>query len=83
MSLVTVEEELGNAVFAPLTSCTLLTRQSASVLKVGVPCASRSLQRQAGLKCYSKNSGLIQLILLVKTSLSLKYLSIERVKPQN
>ena len=27
----------------------LLTIQSASVLKVGVPCASRSLQRQTGL----------------------------------
>ena len=43
----TVEEEQGNAVFAvsfcstgPLTSCTLLTTQSASVLKVGMPCAS-------------------------------------------
>ena len=51
--LVTIKEEQGNAVFAihfgPLTSCTLLTRQSASVLKVGVPCMLQSLQRQTGL----------------------------------
>ena len=32
-----------------ITSCTLLTIRSALVLKVGVPCASRSLQRQTGL----------------------------------
>ena len=44
--IVTVEEEQGNAVFAfsfrskrPLTSCTLLTIQIASVLKVGMPCS--------------------------------------------
>ena len=44
--------------------------------KCGRACASRTLQRQTGLQCYSKNSGLILL-------LSLKYLSIERVKPKN
>ena len=32
-----------------LTSCTLLTRWSASVLKVGVPCGLRSLQNKTGL----------------------------------
>ena len=48
-SLVTVEEEQGSTIFARsfrskslLTSCTLLTRQSASVLKVGMPCALQS-----------------------------------------
>ena len=46
----TVEKEQGNAVLASLiavnsclTSCTLLTRQSVSVLKVGVVCRFRSL----------------------------------------
>ena len=32
-----------------LTSCTLLTRHSAPVLKVGMPCGLRSLQNQTGL----------------------------------
>ena len=36
-----------------LTSCTLLTRWSASVLKVGVPCGLRSLQNKTGLYCYT------------------------------
>ena len=37
-----------------LTSCTLLTRRSASVLKVGMPFGLRSLQNKtAGLKCYT------------------------------
>ena len=42
----TVEEEQGNAVLHSkrcLASCTLLTRQSASVLKVSVPCGLRRL----------------------------------------
>ena len=46
----TVEKEQGNAVLAflvavnsRLTSCTLLTRRSVSVLKVGVMCGFRSL----------------------------------------
>ena len=30
---------------SPLTSCTLLTRRSASILKVGVPCGLRSLYK--------------------------------------
>ena len=45
--LATFEEEQGSAVFAvhfTVTSCALLTRWSASVLKVGALCASRSLQ---------------------------------------
>ena len=37
-----------------LTSCTLLTRRSVSVLKVGVPFRLRSLQdKTAGLYCYT------------------------------
>ena len=46
----TVEKEQGNAVLAfliavnsRLTSCTLLTRRSVSVFKVGVACGFRSL----------------------------------------
>ena len=57
MLLVTVEEEQSNAVHIcrsfrsknPLTSCMLLTRRSALILKVGMPCALRSSQRQTGL----------------------------------
>ena len=53
---VTDKEEQGYAVFAVryggksrLTSCTLLIRWSASVLKVGVPFGLRSLQNKTGL----------------------------------
>ena len=56
VALVTKEEQ-GNAILAihftvkapALTNCTLLTRWSASVLKVGMLFASRNLQRQDGL----------------------------------
>ena len=49
MSLVAVKEEQSNAVFvtvlkSPLTSCALLKRWRASVLKVDMPCLLRSLQ---------------------------------------
>ena len=43
MLLVTIKEEqvmLCLQFINPLTSCTLLTRESASVLKVGMPCVS-------------------------------------------
>ena len=50
-----------------LTSCTLLTRQSASVLKVGVPCSLQILYQKTGLYCYSKNFGIKQLYTTLKS----------------
>ena len=51
MSLVIVKEGQDNAVFAIhfAVKALQLTRQGASVLKVGVSCALQSLQRQTGL----------------------------------
>ena len=57
MVIDAVKEEQGNACCisrsfhnkSPLTSCTLSTRQSAPILKVGVPSMLQSLQIQTGL----------------------------------
>ena len=52
VALVTVEEELGNAIFAvyfifnQLYITNNTNKSERSGFKVGVPCASRSLQRQ-------------------------------------
>ena len=72
MALVTkqvIEEKQGNAVFVihfavkALTSCTLLTRQNASVLKVAMPCTLRSKAYKQ--EHYGKNSSLIHFVPLL------------------
>ena len=47
--LVTVEEEQGNAVFAKYNLLYITNKTEHLILKVGMPCMLRSIQRQTGL----------------------------------